>query len=146
MTGVSAVGIHDDLAAREARIGDGAAFDEASRGIDIDLRVIVQPLVGDHGIDDVFFDVLTNGVQINVLVVLGAHYDVFQTHRLAVSVFHRDLGLSVGTKIGQCAILAHLGKLLRQSVGQRNRQGHAFLGFVAGIAEHNALVPGAECV
>ena len=62
------------------------------------------------------------------------------TNRFAVVVFNRDLRLSVGTKIRQCAVLPYLGKFFRKFMRVINRHGHKRRRFVAGIAEYHALV------
>jgi hypothetical protein len=51
----AAVGVHDDLAAGEAAVALRAADDEAARGVDQVLGVL-QPFLGQHGLDDFFDD------------------------------------------------------------------------------------------
>src|SRR5262249_49938892 len=53
-----------------------------------------------------------------------------------------DLALGVGPDEGQLAAFAHAGVVLDQAVGQVDGQGHQGVGFLAGEAEHHALVAG----
>ena len=69
------------------------------------------------------------------------HYGV-DAVRLAVDIAHRDLALGVRAQERQAAVLAQLGLALDQTVRVVNRRRHQFRGFVAGIAEHQALVAG----
>mmetsp|Transcript_8932 Transcript_8932/g.20778 ORF Transcript_8932/g.20778 Transcript_8932/m.20778 type:complete len:484 (+) Transcript_8932:815-2266(+) len=55
-----------------------------------------------------------------------------------------DLRLAVGAEPPERAVLAHVGELLAQLVGEEVREGHAAVGLVAGVAEHDALVAGAD--
>jgi hypothetical protein len=63
--------------------------------------------------------------------------------RTAVDVAQRDLGLGVRTQPWQAAVLAQLRLALDQAVRVVDRGRHQFRGFVAGVAEHQALVAGA---
>src|SRR5262249_49377556 len=54
-----------------------------------------------------------------------------------------DLALGVGPDERQLAGVAQPGVILDQAVGQVDRQRHQGVGFVAGEAEHHALVAGA---
>ena len=54
-----------------------------------------------------------------------------------------DLGLGVGAQPGQAAVLAQFGLALHQAMRVMDRQRHQLRGFVAGVAEHQALVAGA---
>ena len=87
------------------------------------------------------------GVEVDALGVLrGQHHGVDADGAVVVVVLDGDLGLAVGTQVVERAVLAHLGELLREPVGQRDRQRHQLGGVVAGVAEHQALVAGALLV
>ena len=60
--------------------------------------------------------------------------------RLSLNIFHADLAFAIGAQVGHFAGAAHLAQLADQLVGQHDRQRHQFLGFVAGVTEHQALV------
>ena len=71
-------------------------------------------------------------------------HDGVDAHRAVVAVvLDGDLGLAVGTQVGQRAVLADLGQPLGEPVRERDRQRHQLGGVVAGVAEHQALVAGA---
>ena len=58
-------------------------------------------------------------------------------------VLERDLGLAVGSQVGNGAGLANLGELLRHAMGQPDRKRQEVGVVVAGVAEHHPLVAGA---
>ena len=70
--------------------------------------------------------------------------DGADTAGLAIGVFNGHLGFAVGPHPGQCAVSAHFGQAAGQAVGQINGHGHQHVGFVAGKAEHHALIAGAD--
>ena len=72
--------------------------------------------------------------------VLGGEHHGVNGHRTAVLVAYGDLALAVGAQVGQQALLAHLGQAAGEPVGQGNGHGHQLGGFVAGVAEHHALI------
>ena len=92
------------------------------------------------GIDDVLANVRAKLFGRNVVAVLGRNHHRVDAGRLAVHVFDGNLALAVGPEVFQRAGPAHLGKLLAQPVRQLDRQRHQFRGFVAGVAEHEALI------
>ena len=75
-------------------------------------------------------------------VVLGGQHDSVDAVRLAVHIAHRHLALGVGAQEGQAAVFAQLRLALDQTVGVIDRRGHQLGRFVAGVAEHQALVAG----
>ncbi len=75
--------------------------------------------------------------------VLGRQHDGVDAVRLAVDVAHRHLALGVRAQEGQAAVLAQLGLALDQPVRVVDRRRHQLGRFVAGVAEHQALVAGA---
>ena len=58
-------------------------------------------------------------------------------------ILNGDLGLAVGSEIGESAGFPDGGELLRELVGQGDSHRHELRGLVAGVAEHHALVAGA---
>ena len=73
----------------------------------------------------------------------GDHHRVHAGGLAAFVILYGDLGLTVGTQIGQQTLLAHVGQALGHLVGQRDGQGHQLRRLVAGVAEHHALIAGA---
>ena len=87
-----------------------------------------------------FHDIRTQSFVLHVFGVLRGHDHGFYRGGNAVHIAHRNLGLAVGAQIRQRAVLAHLGQALGQTMRQIDRHGHERGSFVAGIAEHHALV------
>ena len=76
--------------------------------------------------------------------MLGRDDHGVHAHGLAVLVvFDGDLALGVGAQVGQLLLLTQLGQLDQQLVAEGDGQRHQLGGFVAGVAEHQALVAGA---
>ena len=144
MRGIAAVGIHDDLAARQARIPFRTAHDKAPGGVDEVLGLPVQEVRRDGGPHDALDQVAADGLLVRVRAVLGGQDDGVHAHGLAVQVFHGDLALSIRAQVGQLAALADLAQAAGQAVGQGDGHGHELLGLVAGKAEHHALVARAD--
>jgi len=144
----AAVGVHDDLAARQPAVALRAADDEAARGVDEVLGVL-QPGRRQHGLDDLLDDGFGEaGLHLGgrfalVGAVLGGEHHGVDAVGLAIHVAHRDLALGVGAQEGQAAVLAQLRLALDQAVRVVDRRGHQLGRFVAGVAEHQALVAGA---
>jgi hypothetical protein len=116
--------------------------------VDQEARVL-QPFLGQHRLDDLLDDGLDElRLHLGAVAHLGRmlarqHHGVDRV-RLAVDVAHRDLALGVRTQERQAAVLAQLRLALDQAVRIVDRRGHQLRGLVAGIAEHQALVAGAE--
>ena len=79
-------------------------------------------------------------------VLGGEHHGVDADGTVLVVVLDGDLGLAVGTQVGERAVLADLGQPLGEPVRDRDRQRHQLGGVVGGVAEHQALVAGALLV
>src|SRR3989344_2003559 len=144
----TAVGVHDDLAAGQATVTLRAADDKTARGVD-QVAGVLQPFLGQHGLDDLFDDgfgerSLHLGLRFALVgVVLGGEDHGVDAVGLAVHVAHRDLRLGVGAQERQAAVLAQLGLALDEAVRVVDGRGHQLGRFVAGVAEHQALVAGA---
>ncbi len=65
-------------------------------------------------------------------------------YRRVAVVLDRHLALAVGTQPIDFAVLAGLGQSIENAVRQGDRQRHQFGSVVAGVAEHQALVAGAD--
>ena len=141
---VSAVGVHDNLAACQAGISRGSADHEPAGRVDKDPGRVRDQLMRDHGQDHLLDDFLAQRGLVNIRRVLGGNDHGVDRNGLVVLVGDGHLGLSVGIEVRQRAVLADFGKPKGQAVAQRDGQGHFLRGLVAGIAEHHALVAGAD--
>src|ERR1700722_2885460 len=141
MTARAAVAVDNDLAAGGAGVPSGAADNESSGGIDVVFGVLVEPGGGQHSLNDVLEDIGVKFLITNAFGMLGRDDHGVDAGRLVILViFDRDLTLAVGAQVGELAGFAHGGKLPGEFVGQRDRGGLQFGGFVGGIAEHHSLV------
>ena len=143
---IAAVGVDDDLAARQAGVTLGPSGHEAARGVDVHDRVAGPKLAVDAGQDDRLDDVVVDALRLHVRVVLRGDHDRVHAHRAVALVLHGHLGLAVRAQVVQLAALAHLGQPAGHAVGQRDGQGHELRRLAAGEAEHHALVAGAGLV
>ena len=139
----AAVGVHDDLAPGEPRVAVRPADHEAPRGIDVIVRARIHHLRRNHRVDDVLPHFGPQRLDRNRVAVLRGNHHGVDTLGRAVDILHAHLALAIRTQEIQNARAPHLGKLPDQFVGQHDGQRHQFVGLVAGIAEHHALVAGA---
>jgi hypothetical protein len=142
----AAVRIHDDLAAREARVGVGAALHEPARRVDVVLRLRVEEPRRDRRPDHLLDDLLAELLDLHPGVMLGGDDHRRDARRPLPLILHRDLRLPVGADVGEDLLPPHLRQPQDEAVGERDRQRHQLLGLVAGVAEHEALIPGAPGV
>ena len=142
MTAHAAVGVDDDLAAGKTAVAHRSADDEAAGRVDVNLGALseLDPLVSEHGLDDLLGHVAAQRGVVDVLGMLRGHDDLLHIHGSAVDVAHRNLRLAIGTQVGQRAVLAHLRQTLAHALRQVNRHRHEGLRLLAGITEHHALV------
>ena len=76
--------------------------------------------------------------------VLRGNHDRVDPLRLVVLVFDGHLALAVGPQPGDFAVLPRGGQPVENLVRKLDRQRHQFGRVVAGVAEHQALVAGAD--
>ena len=143
MRGGPAVGVDDDLAAGEAAVTLGPAdFKRAGRVHQV-LDLALDEFLGQHRLDDLLdhglFDLLVRDPR----AVLGREHHGFDRVRLAVLVADRDLRLGVRAQPVEAAIAADFRLPFHQAVREVDRHRHEAGRFVAGVAEHQALVAGA---
>ena len=144
MTGITAVGIDDDLAAGKAGIAVRTADDKAAGRVDENPGIVIEQSSRKRRFNNVFDDIGTDLLQCDGIVVLTGHDDGIHTHRFIVVILNGHLRFSVGAEIRQRAVFAHLGKAFCQLMGKRNRQRHKLGRFVAGKAEDETLVAGSD--
>ena len=143
----AAIGIDDDLAAREARVGLRTADLEPPGRIHEDPDAIGGELreLAEYRIDHLGLDVRPQeGFDVDLLPVLRADQHGVDPRRPAVHVLDRDLTLAVRTEVGNDPRLADVGQTPGETVREGDRQRHQLVGLMAGVAEHHPLVAGAR--
>ena len=75
--------------------------------------------------------------------MLCRDHDVFDFDRLAVAIFDGHLGFAVGPEKISFAAFANFREIVNQAMRHLNRERHQLRRFIAGIAEHHALIAGA---
>ena len=112
--------------------------------------VVIQVLGGDGLLDDVLLDRLAELLSSDVGGVLGGDDDGVDTDgdnsAVVVLVLDSDLGLGVGPQPRQGAVAAGSGHGRVELVGEHQGEGEELRGLVGSIAEHDALVTGAEAL
>ena len=99
-----------------------------------------------HAGNQDFLHIAADGFQhggfVSKIVVLGGEDDAVDALGLvSLRILHGDLRFGVRTQVGHfLALLADGGEFLHEAVGQFDGQRHVVVHFVAGIAEHHALV------
>ena len=144
MRTAAAVGVDDDLAAGEAGVAHGPADHEPAGGVDEHPRRLRAKMGGQHRPDDSLGHLPAQGVDVHGRVVLGGEHHRVHGLGTIAPVPHGHLALGVRPQPGQLAVPAQLRLALDQPVGEQDRQGHQFRGLVAGAAEHQPLVAGAD--
>src|SRR5487761_782360 len=153
----AAVGVDDDLAARQTGVAHRAADDELAGRVAIEevLRLeaprVVQLLREDrleHVRDEIR---LHQHLDVDSLAVLRRDDDALDLDgapvpMLVLLVAHRHLRLAVRTQIEELLRLADRGEPLRKPVRKHDRQRHQLLGLTRRVAEHHPLVAGADAV
>ena len=138
-----AVGVDDDLAAREPAVAVGAADEELAGGVDVPNRFRRDPALRKRG-DHIRTNKRRNlfgGQLLDEMLVRDD--DLGRLDRLAVLVAHRDLALGVGAERSFRARMTGLRYLAQDFVRVVERRRHQFGRFAAGVAEHDALIAGA---
>src|SRR5215831_16724904 len=98
MTAVAAIGVDDDLTARQSGVAHWTADHEAAGGVDVvfDARRVVESF-RHHGLDHLLHDVALDLLTRHVGAVLGRDDDGVDPHRFSVPVLYSHLGFSIGT-------------------------------------------------
>ena len=142
--GASAIGVDNYLASGQTGVGRRAALDETAGRVDIILDVALVELGGDGGQNDVFNHVGAYLFEGNVGIMLSGDDNSVHADGTAFAVvLDGDLGLAVGTEVGEQTALAHLGEAAGHLLSEGDGQRHELGSVVAGVAEHHALVAGA---
>ncbi len=138
-----AVGVDDDLAARQARVAVRPADDEDAGRVDVQDEAVIHQVLGEDGREDVRADVRLDLLARRVGRVLRRDHDRVDARDRApvLGVLDRDLALGVRPEVGhRVARAAEHGQALEQAVREAQRERHQLVGLAAGVAEHHALV------
>ncbi len=95
-------------------------------------------------VDDPLANLAANDLERNVRIVLGRDDDRVDPNGPVALVLDGNLRLAVGPQVRDVAVLAGRGEHAAQVVRQRDRQRHQRVGLAARVAEHHALVAGAD--
>ena len=140
-----AVAVHHELAPGQAGISIRAALHKLTAGVQDDFRV-----VGGHTVKSqreyILVQQIRQLIDVGVLLVLDRNDHCGDAHRRVAVVFHRDLHLAVRADVGDNA--GHAGDFQQRhkALGGNHRHRQIFGCFVAGVADHNALIARAEGV
>src|SRR5450830_1891696 len=137
----AAVGVDDDLATGQATIALRTADNETAGRID-QITGILQPFSRHHRTDDFFDRGFFDGFVFHFRRMLRGQHNGVDRDRAAVDILQRHLRFSIRTQPWQAAVLAQLRLAFDDPVCVIDRSGHQFRGFVASVAEHQALVAG----
>ena len=142
MRGCTAVGIDNDFAAGEPAVALRPADHEAAGGVDEVFGVGGEHFGRQHGFDDVLNHGLAQFFMADRRIVLGGkHHGVDAFYFAGFAVVHGgNLRFGIGAQPRQLAAFAQFALALHQAVAVIDGKGHQGGGFVAGIAEHQALV------
>ena len=91
-------------------------------------------------LDDFLEDAVVDLAIGDRVAVLRGNHHAIHARWPAVDIFHGHLRFAVWPQERHMSRLTHFRKPPHQLMRQHNRQRHQFVGFVAGIAEHQALV------
>ena len=147
----AAVGVNDDFTTSDASITLGPANDKAARGVDVVNGAVVNHLLGENRGDDLLHDDLANGLVIDLRAVLSGDDDSVNADwnevalvLLVLLVLDGHLRLCVRAEPGDGPVLAQCGHTLNELSGKNVSHRHELNGLVGGVAEHDALVAGAD--
>ena len=142
----AAVCIDDDLTAGKAAVAVRATDNELASRVHENFGLLVEELGRNDLLDEFFVNsLLDDGVlerlAVHEFVVLGGDDDVVYANRAVLFVvFDGDLGLGVRAEPLDLALFAEFLNLGHELVGEADRERHQFLGVVASVTEHHALV------
>ena len=144
VAGHPAVGVNDNLPARESAVGRRAALHELPGRIDEDRGRVGPKTLRQHRQHHSFLDVASDAIG-GTFGVLGGRDHRGNRYRVSgVVVGHCDLRLPVRPQIRNVSAGARFGQAPRDPVRQHDRERHEFRRFIAREPEHHPLVSGAS--
>ena len=143
MSGHTTISIDNNFSSGQAAISKRTSNFEASGGIDVITGISTEPLGRQNRFDNQFHDAFANLIVADFRRVLSRQHHCFNADWFMVFINHGDLAFCIWPQPGKLAGFAHCCLTLHQLMRQCNRGGHQHVGFIAGIAEHQALVASA---
>gem|GEM_PF-3541633 len=140
MTPPAAVGIHNDLTARQTRVALRPAHNETAGRVDQIFGLLVQHRSRKDLLDHLFDEKLLDFRVLHVGRVLRRDHDVHHFHRLVVLIANRHLRLGVRPQPVHLAALANLRQLTPQPVREHDRRRHQLRRLAARVTKHDPLV------
>ena len=142
MVSPSPVSVDDDLATRQARVALGPSDGEPPRRIDVIHRLAVQQVARQVLHDDFPLDFFPQGIDFHGGIMLTGDDHRVNPERTVPLVLHRDLGLAVGSQVGEDLLPTGATQAPNEAVSQHDWERHEFGGLAAGETEHHPLIPG----
>src|SRR5262245_21087076 len=146
MRGSAAVSVDNDLAPGQPAIAIRTANIEFTGGIDVPHGVRGDPVAWQCG-TNIRINDLEDVLRCEILMkMLVRHDNLGHVGRLAVAILHRHLAFGIGAELDRLAPAgtAGLAQGLEDLMGIVDRSRHELRRLVAGIAEHDSLVAGAD--
>src|ERR1044072_6546142 len=143
MAAMAAIGVDDDLAARQPGVTHRTSDYEAAGGIDMMFHACrIIETFGHYGLDDFIDDVTLDLFVRHVRAVLCRDDDGIDAHRFSIPIFHGHLRFSIGSYPGEDILFPDLRQSLVDPMGEYDRHRHQLFCMIGGIAEHQPLIAG----
>ncbi|MPL97127.1 hypothetical protein SDC9_43315 [bioreactor metagenome] len=136
----AAIGVDDDLAAREPRVAIRPADHEGARRVHPPFGLVGDPALGQDLADIGLDDRADVGRTLAFILVLGREHDRGHADRATALVAHRQLRFRIGAERRLDARFAHLGEATQDRVAVEDRRRHQLGGLVGRVTEHDALI------
>ena len=143
MTCHAAVGINDDLTTGQTAVTHWAADNKTAGRVDEEFGGRVQPFGRQNRLDDLFHHCVFQCRLIDIFRMLGGEHHGVDADNFAVVVLEGHLAFRIRAQPRQGTIFTHFSLTLHQTVCVGDRRRHQHVGFVGGIAKHQALVASA---
>lgn len=106
--------------------------------------LLIKVLLGNHWLDDVLFQVSSNLIVGNSLIMLSGNQNSADTNRnhcaIVIVVLNCDLGFAIRSQPWACPILADLGEACTKLSCKYMTERHKLRGLISRIAKHVTLV------
>ncbi len=138
----SAVGIDHNFSSCKACIAMWTADEKAARGVDNIGGLLDFDPIAQYGCQHMVNHRRLQFRLTDLLAVLGGHDHCIDRNWPVFIVRDRHLRFGIGTQPREGVVFAQLLEFLNDLVRQGDGQRHQFGGVVAGMSEHNPLIPG----